>query len=150
MDYLDNIIILENTGANPGDFIVSPDGNSESAQQQTQSAETAAVQGEAANQSQGGILQSPIAMILFYVVVIGGVLFYSSRSQRKKEKAVRDLQDAVKVGDEVHTSGGLFGKVVEKYDDKLIIEFGTNKGVRIPVRRSDVYPVKADTDTTSK
>jgi preprotein translocase subunit YajC len=42
------------------------------------------------------------------------------RPQRKKEKADKEMRDALNVGDEVITIGGIIGKV-EKINDKSVI-----------------------------
>ena len=49
------------------------------------------------------------------------------------------MQSNVKVGDWVMTSSGFYGKVTEIYDQNVIVEFGLNKGIRIPVVKSEIY-----------
>ncbi|MBE6011510.1 MAG: preprotein translocase subunit YajC [Lachnospiraceae bacterium] len=80
--------------------------------------------------------------IVIYAVLIGGLYFFMSRPQKKREKQLKELQASIKVGDSVVTSGGFYGKVVDTADDLYIIEFGTNKGVRIPVNKAEVFPSK--------
>jgi len=77
-------------------------------------------------------------MLAIWGAVFVGMWFLMIRPQRKREKQMRELQAAISTGDNVVTSGGLFGKVVEMGDDCFIVEFGTNKGVRIPVLKADV------------
>ncbi len=139
-------MVLLTSSENPGEFIVGPSGNKNEQSTQT----TASTQTQNNGNANSGSPFGSMGILLLYVVVIGAAFYFTSRSQKKKEKAVRDLQEAITIGDEVHTSGGLFGKVVEKIDDKYIIEFGTNKGVRIPVRKSDVYPLKKDAQVSEK
>ena len=61
------------------------------------------------------------------------------------------LKPSVKVGDEVMTSSGFYGKVVElEGEDIAVVEFGTNRGVRIPVNKSEIIGNKNATAKTEK
>ena len=78
-----------------------------------------------------------------WVLVIVGFYFLTIRPQRKREKAVREMQAAIKVGDEVLTNGGMYGRIAELGDDCFVIEFGINRGIRIPVRKTEVLSVQS-------
>ncbi|MCL2461482.1 MAG: preprotein translocase subunit YajC [Defluviitaleaceae bacterium] len=91
--------------------------------------------------SPGSSLFSPF-MILIYVVIIGAMYFITIRPQRKRDKQMKEMQSSIKVGDSVLTSSGLFGRIVGMGEDCFIIEFGTNKGIHIPIRKADVLGVK--------
>lgn len=48
------------------------------------------------------------------LVIYGVVLYFLSiRPQKKQEKKMQAMLDALEVGDSVETSGGLFGVVIE-------------------------------------
>jgi len=79
-------------------------------------------------------------MFLLYGAVFAAMWFFLIRPQRNREKKMKELQSAITVGNEVVTTGGLIGKVAEIREDRFIVEFGTNKGVLIPVRKTDVLP----------
>ena len=53
-----------------------------------------------------------------------------------------EMQSALKVGDNVVTSSGFFGKIVEIGQDAIVLEFGSNRGVRIPIRKTDIVGIK--------
>ena len=86
-------------------------------------------------------------MMLLWIGALVAIFFFMTRSQRKKEQQVKEMQSGIRSGDNVVTSGGLFGKVVEVGDDCFIVEFGTNRSIRIPVQKSDIMGVKAPTMT---
>ncbi len=48
------------------------------------------------------------------------------------------MQSSIETGDSVLTNGGMYGKVVDKVNDVYIVEFGTNKSVRVPVQKSAI------------
>ncbi|MDR1541064.1 MAG: preprotein translocase subunit YajC [Clostridiales bacterium] len=102
--------------------------------------EVAAATGEAAAPASGGL--NPIIMIAVWAAVIGLFYFFSIRPQSKKEKQLKELQSSIKAGDNVITTSGFYGKVMDVGEDCFIIEFGTNRGVRIPVRKSDIVGIK--------
>lgn len=53
--------------------------------------------------------------------------FFAIRPQRKKEKEIKEMRGSLKVGDEVVTIGGIYGKIVVVKDDVLTIESGSAK-----------------------
>ena len=79
-------------------------------------------------------------------VVYGGIFvamyFVFFRPQRKREKKMKEMQAAITTGDNVVTSGGMFGKVADIGEDCFIVDFGTNRSIRIPVLKSDVVGIR--------
>jgi preprotein translocase subunit YajC len=114
-------------------------------------ADPGAVQGAAetaAGASGGGLFDfSSMGFLAIWAVVLIGMYFLMMRPQRKREKQMKEMQSAIKPGDNVVTSGGLFGRVADVGEDCFIIEFGTNRGIRIPVKKTDVLGIR-DPKTT--
>ena len=93
--------------------------------------------------SEPGFFESQWMLLLFWGVVIVGMYFLMFRPQRKREKQMREMQSAIKTGDNVVTSGGLFGKVADVGTDCFVVELGiSGRSVRIPVLKSDVLGVR--------
>ena len=84
---------------------------------------------------------SGIAMILVYVVIIGGFYLIAIRPQKKGEKAPQALVDSVEVGDSILTTSGFYGVVIDMTDEVVIVEFGNNKNCRIPMQRAAIVEV---------
>ncbi len=85
---------------------------------------------------------NPMEMIPSIVMIVAMVaIFYflMIRPQKKKEKELKNMLAALKVGDEVATIGGIHGKIVRVKDDLFVIEsgVGTNKST-ITVDRGSV------------
>lgn len=70
---------------------------------------------------------SLISMLLMIAVMVVVFYFFLLRPQKKKDKAVKDMLDALKVGDRVCTIGGIYGTVTGLRDDQVIIAVGTQK-----------------------
>lgn len=68
-------------------------------------------------------LQALILPIAFLAIFY----FLAIRPQKKKEKQVKEMRDSLKIGDEIITIGGLYGKVVKVKDDYVTLEVGPSK-----------------------
>ncbi len=77
-------------------------------------------------------------MPLILLIVI--MYFLLIRPQKKKEKEVNAMRNAIKVGDEVVTIGGICGKIVKTKDDTLTIQVGADK-VKFEIMRWAVSKV---------
>ena len=84
--------------------------------------------------------EHPVMLIVVYCVVLLVIMYFLSvRPTQKKEKKLAELRNAIVVGDPVITNTGFYGKVVDETYDAWIIEFGMNRGVRIPVAKTEVF-----------
>lgn len=81
-------------------------------------------------------------MILYIAGLLALFYFFIIRPQKKREKELLNMQAAIKIGDWVATSSGFYGKVVDIYDKEILVEFGTNKSVMIPVSKSEIIGTK--------
>ncbi len=57
-----------------------------------------------------------------FIIIIVAMFWFSGRSQRKQEKEHAAMRDALAVGDEVTTIGGIIGKVVSVKDETFVLE----------------------------
>ena len=90
-------------------------------------------------------------LLLIYIVVIGGVfIFMTSRSNKKRQAQASQLQNALTLGAEVRTIGGMVGEVVEVTDEHVVIE--TTPDVRLKFIKSAIAGVvpPAEPETESE
>ena len=118
---------------------VTFNGSTDTAQQVATQAANAAASAAANQPASGGGAMSGIIMVLYIVVIFGLMYFIAIKPQKKREKELQDMQNELKVGDWIMTSSGFYGKIMEIYDKNVIVEFGLNKGIRIPVAKSEIY-----------
>ena len=92
-----------------------------------------------------------LMQLLPLLILIVIMYFLLIKPQKKKEKAIKDMRDAIKVGDEIVTIGGIFGKVVKTKEESLVIAVGADK-VKFEVTRWAVSAVinPAEVKKTSK
>ena len=79
---------------------------------------------EGNNASAGAGLIGTIFPLILMVAVF---YFFLLRPQKKKDKAVKDMLNALKVGDRILTIGGIYGTITGLRDDQVIITVGTQK-----------------------
>lgn len=105
-----------------------------------------AQQNVAGNQGAAGII-----MIVVYVVIFGGFMYFMMiRPQKKQQKEISGMIDAMEVGDSVLTSSGFYGIVIDINDELCIVEFGNNKNCRIPMKKSAIIEVEKAEDGIEK
>ena len=80
--------------------------------------------------------------IVYFVFLIGLMYFIAIRPQKKEKKKMQELQASVAVGDSVLTSSGMYGVIIDMTDDTVIVEFGSNKNCRIPMRKDAIVQVE--------
>lgn len=88
------------------------------------------------NMNSQKLLTTFIPLVLLLVVMY----FLLIRPQKKQEKRLTEMRNAVQVGDEVITIGGICGKVVKTKDESLVIQVGADK-VKFEVMRWAVSTV---------
>jgi len=70
-------------------------------------------------------LSSSISSIVMIVIMIVVFYFLLIRPQRKKDKAVKDMLNALKVGDRICASGGLYGTITAIMDSTVTMVMGS-------------------------
>ena len=81
-------------------------------------------------------------MLVYAGVLIVAMYFLMFRGPKKREKKMKEMQASIRTGDNVVVTGGMFGRIADVGDDCFIVEFGQNRGIRIPVLKSDVLGVR--------
>ena len=94
-------------------------------------------------ESSGGLFANPLFLILFYVVVLGGLWFILMRPQKKEQKRVAAMIADMEVGDTVLTTSGFYGVVIDITEEDVIVEFGNNKNCRIPMQKAAIMQVES-------
>ncbi len=99
---------------------------------------------EAATEAQNGAAAgSGIGFILVIVIWILVFYFMLIRPQKKQKKAMEDLHNAMEPGDNIMTTGGFYGTILDIVDDTtVIVEFGNNKNCRIPMHKNAIAEVE--------
>lgn len=113
-------------------------GEADAAAQAADTVQAATQAASQAGQAQGGAM-SGIIMIIYVIVIFVLMYLFAIKPQKKREQQLKDIQSEIKVGDWIVTSSGFYGRVMEIYDQNVVVEFGLNKGIRIPILKSEIY-----------
>jgi preprotein translocase subunit YajC len=86
-----------------------------------------------AQEQQGG---SPLTFLIFLLPL--GLLFFMMRNQKRKVAQQQALQRSADVGDEILTTSGVFGTIVEEDEeaDTVVVEIAP--GTRIKMVRAGI------------
>ena len=90
---------------------------------------------EAAPQSFGGSIMSLLPML----IVMGVLIYFMWRGQKKEQKRRQEMIEGVKVGDSVLTIGGIAGEVLSVKDDRFVIK--TAESTKLEIVKSAVSAV---------
>ncbi len=82
--------------------------------------------------------------LIFLVAMFAIMYFLLIRPQRAKQRAAQDLLSQLAPGDEIVTVGGIYGDVIEVYEDKVVLEIAED--VHIEVARKAVAQIVHDTE----
>jgi len=85
---------------------------------------------------------SILGLIVPLVLMVAVFYFLLIRPQQKRQKEVREMQDAIQKGDTIVTIGGLHGKI-HAIDESTIIIL-TEDGVKLTYDRSAIREVVND------
>ena len=86
-----------------------------------------------------GGYSSIIMIVLLFVVFY----FFLIRPENKKKKKLQEMRDALSVGDQITTIGGMVGKIVNIKDDMVTFETGEDR-VRIQIMRWGISTTGVD------
>lgn len=67
------------------------------------------------------------ANILLWVLILGVFYFFMIMPEQKKQKKLKSMIEGLKVGDNVMTRSGIYGKIVDMNDNSIIIETGPDR-----------------------
>ena len=87
---------------------------------------------------------SILMMVLIFVVFY----FFMIRPQSKRQKEIKKQREAMKPGDSVVTSGGIYGKVKDIKENTVTVEIADN--VRVKVDKNSVFATAEDIQTPAK
>lgn len=83
----------------------------------------------AAGAQQGGGI--PGVMIIGYLLLFAAMYFFMIAPQRKKQKEHEKMLSALQSGDEVVTSGGIYGVITNVKEDRFVVRIADNTKIEV-------------------
>ena len=84
---------------------------------------------------------SMMTLVITMVLTLGLMYFIIYRPQKKQQKKDTEMRNALDIGDEVTTIGGIVGRVVAIKEDTFVLETGSDR-MKIRFRRSAIASVE--------
>lgn len=88
---------------------------------------------------QSGSGQSGMPMLIMMIAIFAIMWLFMIRPQQKKQKKIREFQNALKEGDKVVTGGGVYGTVKRVNAQENTIDIEVARGVVITVAKGYVF-----------
>ena len=84
---------------------------------------------------------SMMTLVITMVLTLGLMYLMIYRPQKKQQKKDTEMRNALDIGDEVTTIGGIVGRVVAIKEDTFVLETGSDR-MKIRFRRSAIASVE--------
>ena len=83
-------------------------------------------------------------LVIMYGALFALLYFFWIRPQNKDRKKMSAMLSTLEIGDNVLTSSGFFGVVIDIDEERggVIVEFGNNKNCRIPMKKEAIVEVE--------
>lgn len=81
-----------------------------------------------------------MSLLIMMVALFAIVYFFMIRPQNKKQKEIQKFRDALQIGDEVITIGGIHGTVKHIDAERQVITLKVATGVEINFDKSAIVP----------
>jgi preprotein translocase subunit YajC len=79
---------------------------------------------------------NPLVQLIPFALVLAIFYFVILLPMKKRQKKVQEFLSALKEGDKVVTSGGIFGSIAKVSEDKISLQIAPN--VRVDIARASV------------
>ncbi|KAB2649217.1 MAG: preprotein translocase subunit YajC [Verrucomicrobiota bacterium] len=86
--------------------------------------------------------------LLFFGFLIAAMYFLMIAPQRKKQKQHEEMLKAIKSGDQILTSAGIFGTITNVKDDRFIVRISDETKIEIAKGFVQSVITKPDTEET--
>jgi preprotein translocase subunit YajC len=98
---------------------------------------------ESATTTTGSAGASLITIVVYLLLIFGMMYLLIIRPQKKQKQQMDDLHKGMEPGDNIMTTGGFYGTILDIPDDTtVIVEFGNNKNCRIPMHKNAIAEVE--------
>lgn len=102
----------------------------------------------AAGANGGGAAGSWMSIIMI-VAMLAILYFFMIRPQKKQEKETQAMRNALQVGDEITTIGGIIGKIISIKEETCMIETGHDR-TKLRILKSAVRNVDVKAEDAQK
>ena len=78
-------------------------------------------------------------LVIYIIIFVAIIYFMMVRPQKKQKAKTEEMHNQMEPGDNIMTTSGFYGTILDIVDDTtIIVEFGNNKNCRIPMHKNAV------------
>ena len=89
------------------------------------------------------LVKNGLQMILKKGTIVDSTIISAPSSTKNKEKKrVNAMLSSLEVGDIVVTTSGFYGEIIDITEEDVIVEFGSNRNCRIPMKKAAIAEVE--------
>ena len=89
---------------------------------------------------------SGVVLVVYLVFIVGFIYLLIIRPQKKEQKRLNAMLSTMEVGDVVVTTSGFYGVLIDITEDDVIVEFGSNRNCRIPMKKAAIAEVEKNNE----
>lgn len=94
---------------------------------------------ESTDSSSANTGSSWLFMVIYILLFVAIIYFLMIRPQKKQKAKTEEMHNQMAPGDNIMTTSGFYGTILDIVDDTtIIVEFGNNKNCRIPMHKNAV------------
>ncbi len=75
--------------------------------------------------------QSPLPTLLFFGLMFAAMYFLMIAPQRKKQKEHEKMLAALQTGDEIVTTGGIYGQITNVKEDRFVLRIADTTKIEV-------------------
>lgn len=80
--------------------------------------------------------------VIYIVIIVAFFYFVLYRPQKKEQKKMTAMLSSMEIGDIVVTTSGFYGVLIDITEEDVIVEFGSNKNCRIPMKKAAIAQIE--------
>ena len=82
---------------------------------------------------------STMFIVVYILIFVAIIYFMMIRPQKKQKAKTEEMHNQMEPGDNIMTTSGFYGTILDIVDDTtIIVELGNNKNCRIPMHKNAV------------
>lgn len=99
-----------------------------------------------------GSTSGSVIFIVFYIAIFVAIIYFMMiRPQKKQRAKTEEMQSQMAPGDNIMTTSGFYGTILDIVDDTtIIVEFGNNRNCRIPMHKNAVAELEKQDSAVEK
>ncbi len=89
---------------------------------------------------------NPLISLAPFILILVAFLWFTSRSQKKRQAQREEFLESLRVKDDVMTVGGIYGRIVEVKDKEFVLRIDPSKDIQITIAKTGVHRRAGDED----